>query len=139
MEAMIQIYDALNDAVQLHGLMVKIKKAILNELDADLCQLYSLGEIIKKTSSLLRRKRKRSIDLWPPKVFRLEDCPWSLYMSPGRHSDDGSREGKEFRKRFRVPWSFYYDLLQRIRSDDRLSVLRTIKDGLGRPGIPMEL
>ena len=60
-------------------------------------------------------------------------------MSPGPHSDDNSTEGKEFRRRFRVPWSFYDALLQRIRSDDRLSVLRTKKDGLGRPGIPMEL
>ena len=60
-------------------------------------------------------------------------------MSQGPHSDDKSREGKEFRKRFRVPWSLYDDLLKRIRSDDRLSILRTKKDGLGREGIPMEI
>ena len=119
----------MNIDLQLHGLNDEEKKTIVNEMDADLRHLYYIGEIFKKTSSLPSRKRRRSIDPAPPKVFRLEDCPWSLYMSPGPHSDDNSTEGKEFRRRFRVPWSFYDDLLQRIRSDDRLSVLRTKKDG----------
>ena len=139
MEAIVEIYDTLNDQLQLHELNSEDKKTILTTLNKNLYQLYSIGQIAKTNSSLSLRKRKRSVDAAPPKVFRLEDCPWSVYMSQGPHSDDKSREGKEFRKRFRVPWSLYDDLLKRIRSDDRLSILRTKKDGLGREGIPMEI
>ncbi len=139
MEELIQVYNVLNEHLELDTLGSQVKATILSEVDKDLHQLYLLGEIAKGMSSLSRKKRKRSIDPAPPRLFRLEDCPWFVYMSQGRHSDDNSREGKEFRKRFRVPWSFYDDLLKRIRSDDRLSILRTKKDGLGRPGVPMEI
>ena len=122
MEEFIQFYNILNEHLQVDTVDSQVKATILSELDKDLHQLYLLGEIAKGMSSLSRKKRKRSIDPAPPRLFRLEDCPWFVYMSQGRHSDDNSREGKEFRKRFRVPWSFNDNSLKRTRSDDRFEL-----------------
>ena len=139
MEAIIKLYDTINETFKLEKFNTEEKMKILIELNADLLQLYAISEFAMNVPSLSRRKRKRPIDPAPPSQFVLGECLWCDYITEGRHSLDNSREGKEFRKRFRVPWSFYDKLLKRIRSDDRLSQLRTKKDGLGRPGIPMEI
>ena len=60
MEAIVEIYDTLNDQLQLHELNSEAKKTILTTLNKNLYQLYSIGQIAKTNSSCRSEKEKIS-------------------------------------------------------------------------------
>ena len=90
----------------------------------------------------MRRKRKVVEFVRPRRQFDGDKCMWTKYTThsgPDGHSDETSPAGKRFRRRFRVPWTMYRWIVDRINADDNLRDLRTPVDATKRPGIPVDI
>lgn len=65
---------------------------------------------------------------------------WWVYTQFGVHTDEAHAEGKKFRRRFRIPHTFYMHILFTIRTDDDYVLLRQKgPDCTGRDPVPVEL
>jgi len=72
-------------------------------------------------------------------IFRLDpklSC-WYKYLSPGPWSDKTSKEGKEFRRRFRLTWDMFMNMLDKHVQAGDLGLERP--DAVGREAMPLGL
>jgi hypothetical protein len=64
---------------------------------------------------------------------------WFKYIEEGLWSDAAHAQGKLFRRRFRVPWSFYKAIVKHVGEDENFSELMPGPDALGRPPTLLDL
>lgn len=92
------------------------------------CAAYFASE--KPVRERLRRRFRRSrFDYW--------ESPWGRMLQDENVKDPSTREGKDFRRRFRVPFPVFCKLVM-IAEDSNLFDC-ALADGFGRRAAPVEL
>ena len=82
-----------------------------------------------------RAKRGRVV---PPRP-NYAACEWSEMLRKPSLKDPASKEAKLFRRRFRVPFAFFHEIVKLVKDGGWLSTTANGKDVAGRSCIPIEL
>ena len=89
----------------------------------------------KAVKSIQQYRKRRYIPRTPKVLKKYQESNWSKMLQLGRCQDPSSKDGKLFRRRFRIPYPLFLEIVEVVRNKNWFPEV----DCTGAPSVPLEL
>ena len=89
----------------------------------------------KAVKSIQQYRKRRYIPRTPKVLKKYQESNWSKMLQLGRCQDPSSKDGELFRRRFRIPYPLFLEIVEVVRNKNWFPEV----DCTGAPSAPLEL
>ena len=86
----------------------------------------------KAVKSIQQYRKRRYIPRTPKVLKKYQESNWSKMLQLGRCQDPSSKDGKLFRRRFRIPYPLFLEIVEVVRNKNWFPEV----DCTGAPSVP---